>query len=296
MMIRPVNFGFNAETAVNNAFQVPGQDDGAQEKALAEFDQFVEVLRSNEIDVTVIDDTAEPYTPDSIFPNNWISFHENNNIVLYPMFAVNRRFERKAHVLDTIKQKFKISEIYDLSVYEKRSLFLEGTGSMVLDHINRVAYAAVSPRTDLQVLNEFCRIGNYTPVSFGSKDKNGNDIYHTNVMMCIGDSSVVICLDAVYDKIEKEKLTHLFSLTKKEIIDISFNQMEHFAGNMLQLKNKAGELLIVMSTKAYTSLNKQQLDRLGRNSLIIHSSLDTIETCGGGSARCMMAEVFNQLK
>lgn len=238
----------------------------------------------------------EPSTPDSIFPNNWISFHENNNIVLYPMFAVNRRFERQKDVLETVHSKFRTNTIIDLTYFEKSSLFLEGTGSMVLDHTNRIAYASVSPRTNIHVLHEFCKMGNYTPVCFYSNDKNGNDIYHTNVMMCVGDSFVVICLDAIRDKNEKEKLKHLFSLTNKDMIDISFNQLNHFAGNMLQLRNKDGELLIVMSTQAYGSLNKKQLERLQLNNRIIHTSLDTIEACGGGSARCMMAEVFNQLK
>lgn len=291
VMIQPVNFGFNAETAVNNAFQKnPGGN--IQQKALQEFNDFVDVLRKNKVDVTVIEDTAEPSTPDSIFPNNWISFHEDGRVFLYPMFAVNRRMERKSSVLDAVKNKFTVSEIINLSKYEEQQLFLEGTGSMVLDRENKIAYACLSPRTDKKILDEFCRLTGYTAISFRSKDATGVDIYHTNVMMCIASSYVVICLNSIPDVQERKRLVDSFKDTNKEIIDISIGQLAHFAGNMLQVKNADDELLLVMSSQAYRSLNKIQLKALEKHNRIIHSSLNTIETAGGGSARCMMAEVF----
>ena len=296
MMIRPVNFGFNAETAVNNAFQVPGQDDGAQEKALAEFDHFVEVLRSNEIDVTVIDDTNEPYTPDSIFPNNWISFHSDGHWVLYPMYATNRRLERKKHVIDRISEKFDAREMIDLSAFEDQDIFLEGTGSMVLDRDNKIAYACLSPRTDAAVLDEFCKKMGYTAVVFNAADMNGLSIYHTNVMMCVGDRYVVICLDSISNISQQNTVRETIRNSGKEIISITPDQMNHFAGNMLQVENVKGEKLLVMSSQAFHSLKPEQIIILEMFNPIIHAPLDTIETNGGGSARCMMAEVHLPLR
>ena len=194
LMIRPVGFTYNAETAGNNLFQVAGNADNAQEKALKEFDAFVETLSKNDIDVTVINDTPEPHTPDSIFPNNWISFHENNTAILYPMYAENRRAERKQHVKDFISENFNKKNIIDLTAFEKENLFLEGTGSMVLDRENKIAYACISPRTNKKILNVFCDKMNYTACTFEANDENGNQIYHTNVMMCVADKFVVICL------------------------------------------------------------------------------------------------------
>ncbi len=295
LMIQPVNFGFNAETAVNNAFQknVAGN---IQQDALNEFNEFVAVLRKNKVDVTVIEDTLSPSTPDSIFPNNWISFHEDGRIFLYPMFALNRRSERKLTVLDPIKKKFSVTEIVDLSKYEKDDLFLEGTGSMVLDRENKIAYACLSPRTDENILNEFCRLTNFTSVTFKAKDISGVDIYHTNVMMCIADSYVVICLESITNDEERENVTSSLQKTNKEIIDISQQQLNSFAGNMLQVKNVNGELLLVMSFQAFNSLTTSQIKTLQKHNRIIHSSLLSIETVGGGSARCMMAEVFLKRK
>lgn len=291
LMIQPVNFGFNAQTAVNNTFQ---KDPGGniQQKALEEFTDFVTVLRKNKVDVTVVQDTPEPSTPDSIFPNNWISFHEDGRVFLYPMFAVNRRMERKASVLDAVKNKFAVSEIIDLSKYEDQQLFLEGTGSMVLDRENKIAYACISPRTDKKILDEFCRLTGYTAISFRSKDGSGVDIYHTNVIMCVASSYVVICLSSIPDVQERKQIVDSLKGTNKEIIDISIGQLAHFAGNMLQVCDADGEPLLVMSSRAYQSLNKIQVKALEKYNRIIHSSLNTIETAGGGSARCMMAEVF----
>ncbi len=291
LMIRPVNFGFNAETAVNNAFQVSGKDDYAQEKALKEFDDFVNILRDSGVDVTVADDTAEPYTPDSIFPNNWISFHHNGVICLYPMYAVNRRLERKQEVLQIIFRKFRVDRTIDFSHYEKEHLFLEGTGSMVLDRDNRIAYACLSPRTDKKVLDDFCGRMDYKPVSFYAVDGNGLAIYHTNVMMCVADRYIVICLDSLPDKEERKNTMAIIRKSEKEIIEITPEQMNHFAGNMLQVHNDKGEKLLVMSTQAFESLSQEQVRKLSSFNKIIHSNLNTIETNGGGSARCMMAEV-----
>jgi hypothetical protein len=291
LMIRPVNFTFNAETAVNNAFQRDAGDAGAQRQALEEFDGFVALLRDNGVDVTVIDDTPEPYTPDSIFPNNWISFHEQGLICLYPMFAVNRRLERKPGVLQQLGQAFHIGQTLDFSSYEQEGLFLEGTGSMVLDRDNKIAYACLSPRTDKGVLLDFCAKTGYTPEVFAAVDSSHLAIYHTNVMMCVADRYVVVCLDSLPDTAERQQLAATIRASGKQLIPISLQQMDHFAGNMLQVHNRQGERLLVMSSQAYDSLSPQQIVQLSSYNKILHSPLTTIETNGGGSARCMMAEV-----
>lgn len=292
LMIKPVAFDFNAETAVNNAFQQQGSNDQAQEKAEAEFDGFVQKLTAAGIDVTVVQDTPIPHTPDSIFPNNWISFHHDGSIVLYPMFAENRRAERKQNVFDTIQKKFSIKHTIDFTEREHQHRFLEGTGSMVLDRDNRIAYACISPRTEKTLFEEWCVQLGYKPCSFHSVDENGGEIYHTNVMMCVADQYVVICLDSIPDTAERNLVTYTIEKSGKEIIDISYSQMNHFAGNMLQVKNKKGEKIVVMSSQAYKSLTKEQINEIESYNRIIHSDLTTIETNGGGSARCMMAEIF----
>ncbi len=294
-MIQPVNFGFNAETAVNNTFQ-RNIDGDIQQQALKEFNNLVAVLRNNKVQVTVVADSDDPSTPDSIFPNNWISFHADGRVYLYPMFAVNRRLERKTAVLDLVKSKFSVFEIIDLSGSEANNLFLEGTGSMVLDRENKIAYACLSPRTDEKILNDFCSQVGYSPVVFSSKDSTGVEIYHTNVMMCIAKTFVVVCLESVTNEEERKKLVYSLEKTKKEIVDISQQQLNSFAGNMLQVKNMDDELLLVMSTQAYKSLKTVQIDMLQKHNRIVHSSLNFIETAGGGSARCMMAEVFLHVK
>jgi hypothetical protein len=296
LMIRPVNFGFNAQTAVNNAFQIAGADVAAQEKAQKEFDGFVNMLRLNGVDVLVVDDTPEPHTPDSIFPNNWISFHDSGTICLYPMFAVNRRHERKPQVLEKLQHLFSINNTLDFSGYENNQLYLEGTGSMVLDRDNQIAYACLSPRTNKEVLADFCKKMNYRAVIFLSVDASGKAIYHTNVMMCVADRYVVICLESLPDLKERKTVQQTIHETGKELIEISFDQMNHFAGNMLQVQNKDGEQLLVMSTRAYQSLHDDQVKKLQKYNRIIHAPLTTIETNGGGSARCMMAEIFLQRK
>jgi hypothetical protein len=296
LMIKPVKFDFNAETAVNNSFQVNAGDNSVQEKALHEFETFIAKLRSHGIDVTVIDDTPEPHTPDSVFPNNWISFHQDGSILLYPMFAMNRRLERKQHVLDTVRQKFNVAQTIDLSNHENKNAFLEGTGSMVLDRENKIAYACLSPRTDKDVLDDFCHQMGFVPVTFIAADQNGQPIYHTNVMMCVADEYAVVCTACIKDETERKKLVDSLAKHGKEIIEISFDQMNHFAGNMLQVSNAEGKKFLVMSSQAFHSLNEQQVFAIGQHDPIIHSDITTIETNGGGSARCMMAEVFLPVK
>jgi hypothetical protein len=292
LMIRPLRFEFNQETAVNNSFQSQSLDDNTAELARVEFDQFVELLRSKGIDITVVEDTADPHTPDSVFPNNWISFHSDGTIVLYPMFAVNRRAERKPHVLARLAEKFEIRNRIDLTPLEQESRFLEGTGSLVLDRQNLIAYACLSPRTDQSALDQFCRKMNFRPIAFVAVDSNDLPIYHTNVMMCVADRYAVVCLDSVKDPEQKMTLTRALTDTGKRIIPISLEQMNHFAGNMLQVQNNEGQSFLVMSSQAYNSLEKNQIMELEKFNPILHSSLNNIEKNGGGSARCMLAEVF----
>lgn len=294
LMVRPVNFAFNAQTAESNAFQKNEEQKNVQQKAVKEFDGFVEILRNNGIGVTVIEDTPEPHTPDSIFPNNWVSFHENGSVFLYPMQAENRRLERK--VFRLIKEAFDVKETFDLSYFEQQQKFLEGTGSMVLDRENKLAFACLSPRTNQEVLEEFCRISGYQPVLFHASDQSGKAIYHTNVLMALGDLFAVICLDSIQNQSEKTLVKEALQQSGKEIIEISLEQMNAFAGNMLQLRSKSGESLLVMSEKAFLSLNQTQIKTLEKYGKLIYSALNTIETNGGGSARCMMAEVFLPVK
>lgn len=294
LMIRPVNFGFNAQTAESNAFQKNGEQAEVQQKALQEFDAFVEILRQNGIEVTVMEDTPELHTPDSIFPNNWVSFQEDGTVFLYPMQAENRRLERK--VFRSIKEAFEVKHIFDLSYFEQQNQFLEGTGSMVLDRENKWAYACLSPRTNAEVLAEFCRLSSYKAVTFHAADQAGKAIYHTNVLMAIGDRFAVICLDSIPDEAEKVSVKEALQIAGKETVAISLEQMNAFAGNMLQLKNQSGESLLVLSETAFLSLKEAQIKTLEKYGKLVYSSLNTIETNGGGSARCMMAEVFLPVK
>jgi hypothetical protein len=292
LMIRPVNFGFNAQTAESNAFQ--NRDDNqqqVQEKALQQFDGFVTILRDNGVNVTVVNDTAEPHTPDSIFPNNWVSFHDNGDIFMYPMQAKNRRLERREDIIRQLEESFKANHIIDLSRFEVKNQFLEGTGSMVLDRDNKIAYACLSPRTHPEVLQAFCEYTGYKAVTFDAFDQNGQAIYHTNVLMAIGTKFAVICLDSITNIREKETVIRSLQSTEKEIIDITFDQMNRFAGNMLEVMNNNGETLIVLSQTAYQSLTAEQKTTLQQYGKLIYADISTIETNGGGSARCMMAEV-----
>ncbi|MBL0056760.1 MAG: amidinotransferase [Chitinophagaceae bacterium] len=290
-MIEPVRFGYNPDTAVNNIFQ---QDTGfdVQQSALLEFSALVNLLRGNGVSVTVVQDTPEPHTPDSLFPNNWLSFHEGGLAVLYPMFAFNRRQERKHKVLQAIDLHFQLNELYDLSPYESEGQFLEGTGSLVLDRLNRIAYACISPRTSASLLYRFCELIRYRAIPFTALGPDGQAIYHTNVMMSVADEYAVICLEAIPLDEEKQELIEVLQGSGKAIIPISPGQLARFAGNMLQVVNKQGEKLLVMSSQAYESLMPWQIAALEKFNRILHSPLDTIEKTGGGSARCMMAEVF----
>ena len=257
---------------------------------------FVEKLRAVGVNVIVIDDTKEPDTPDSIFPNNWISFHENGTVALYPMFAENRRHERRADVLDILEENgFLIENIVDYSSAEEEEFFLEGTGSLLLDRVNRKAYCALSPRAEEDLVIEFCEDFEYTPVLFTSYQSVGEKrkaIYHTNVMMCLAEDFAVVCLNTIDDKKERKQLIKELKEDGKEIIAITEDQVNNFAGNMLQVKGANDERFIVMSASADKSLTAAQRTIIERHCKILSSSLDTIEACGGGSARCMMAEVF----
>lgn len=295
LMIRPVNFAFNEETAVNNAFQEKATAD-AQAAAAKEFDVFVALLRESGVEVLVVDDTPEPYTPDSIFPNNWVSFHTDGTVVLYPMFAPNRRLERKQEVLDEIGKRFVIRRRLDLSGWEAKTRYLEGTGSMVLDRGQRIAYACLSPRTDTEVLEDFCGRMEFQPVTFSAVDGGGMPVYHTNVMMCVADTYVVICPDAIPNAQERAMVLDRIRDSGKTVVPITLPQMGHFAGNMLQVKGTSGEKLLVMSSQAFASLTGDQIAVLGSYNRILHADLSTIETNGGGSAWCMMAEVRLPLK
>ncbi len=297
LMIRPASFRMNEETAVNNYFQSETQLDprmvvGAAQR---EFDEFVALLRANGVNVIVVEDIKENDTPDALFPNNWISMHEEGKVGLYPMFAENRRRERREDILDVLEENgFEISEVIDYSSAEEEEVFLEGTGSLILDRENGIAYCALSDRADEELLIEFCEDFEYTPIIFGayqSADNKRLPIYHTNVMMCVADRFAVICLDSIDDKKERKAVKEQLKSNGKTIVAITEKQMHEFAGNMLQVKATNGPAL-VMSDRAYRSLQPDQIKTLESFGPIIHPKLDIIETCGGGSARCMMAEIF----
>lgn len=296
LMIRPVDFKFNEQTAGDNKFQVASEQTDVQQQALAEFDGFVAILRENGVDVTVIDDTLDPETPDSIFPNNWVSFHEDGAVFLYPMHSPNRRLERRKDIIEALGERFELSHLSDLSFFEQQELFLEGTGSMVLDRTHKIAYACLSVRTDKEVLENFAMLSGYQIIAFDAVDADGFPIYHTNVMMCIGEKFAVVCLESIKNTADKITVLESFKTTHKTVIDISFDQMNHFAGNMLEVQNKEGESLLVMSEQALKALHGTQITALSAFSKIVTAPLYTIEQNGGGSARCMLAEVHLPLK
>ncbi|MDD4057754.1 MAG: arginine deiminase-related protein [Bacteroidales bacterium] len=294
-MIRPVRFGFNEQTAVNNSFQKRGYELSAQDMALEEFDKFVALLKSNGVEVVVVEDTPEPHTPDSIFPNNWFSTHATGELILYPMCAPNRRLERKESVLSVLNElgkKGKMKRVVDLTHFENENLFLEGTGSLIFDRKNKLAFACRSPRCDIAVLEELCDTIDYEFLDFGAFDRDGNPIYHTNVMMCVGEKFVVACLDSIKNIDERTEFIAFVEDCDKELVEISMDQMEQFAGNMLQLKSKDGDSLLIMSATAKRSLTSDQLETLSSYCKIISPELESIEINGGGSARCMLAELF----
>lgn len=302
-MIRPVAFRMNEQTAVNNYYQKVLENttpSTVNAKAQNEFDAFVEKLRKVGVNVIVVEDTLDPDTPDSIFPNNWISFHENGDVTLYPMFAENRRAERREDILDILEDKgFAINEIMDYTSAEEDGFFLEGTGSIVLDRDNGKAYCALSPRADEELFIEFCEDFDLAPVIFEAyQTVNGErkHMYHTNVMMCIAETFAVICADCIDDKQERKMVLDNLKADGKDIILVTEDQVNNFAGNMLQVKGKDDKRYLVMSNSAYQSLTKAQIHKIEEHCEILHANLDTIEACGGGSARCMMAEIFLPLQ
>lgn len=294
VMVRPKTFGFNPQTADTNAFQHASDEgpESIQEKALQEFEKMVDLLRSNDIEVIVVDDSFQPAKPDAVFPNNWISFHPDETVVLYPMLAENRRLERNNPVINSVKQHYRVVNLIDLSGYENQNKFLEGTGSIVFDYVNKIAYAARSPRTDETVLYDLVNKLAFKPIVFDAVDEQGQAIYHTNVLMCIGTGFVVLCLDAIPGDEDQEKLLNSFATTGHKVIAISFAQMRQFAGNMFEVMSKSGEPFILMSQRAYHSLLPGQLDALTRFADPIPVDIPTIEDHGGGSVRCMVAGIF----
>jgi hypothetical protein len=300
LMIRPVAFKLNEQTAINNYFQQMTQDavlpETINKQAQIEFDGLVTKLREVGVKVIVVDDTAKPHTPDSIFPNNWISFHENALCVYYPMFANNRRLERRDDILDIIENEgFEIENIMDYSSAEEDEIYLEGTGSMVLDRVNKKAYCSLSARADEELFIEFCEDFDYHPVifeSFQDVNQERKPIYHTNVMMSIGSTFAILCSESIDDKKERKMVVDFLKADKKEIITITNAQMLHFAGNMLEVIGKDNQNYLVMSQSAFDSLSQTQITQIEQHARIISTNLTTIETHGGGSARCMMAEVF----
>lgn len=296
-MVRPTQFRLNEQTAVNNYYQ----DEGVKiidqnHKAQDEFDAFAKALQEKGITVIIISDDDKNDTPDSIFPNNWISTHQNGDVALYPMFAENRRLERRPEVLDRLeKEGFNIVNIVDYTSAEEEGFFLEGTGSLLLDRVNKKAYCSISPRADEELMIEFCEDFEYTPVlftAFQTVEENRLPIYHTNVMMALGENYAVICLDCIDDKKERKNVLNHLKEDGKEVIAITEDQVNSFAGNMMQVHNSNGERFLIMSDQAYKSLSKDQISKLEKYNEILHPSISTIETLGGGSVRCMMAEVF----
>ena len=300
MMIEPVSFNYNTETAINNYYQINNtalSKEEIQKKALKEFKEFVSLLRSKNINVIVFKDTENPKTPDSIFPNNWVSFHIDGEIVLYPMYAKNRRLERRNDIIQKLRDDFIVTKINDFSYYENQELYLEGTGSMILDRENKICYAAISDRTNKNIVNDFCNQLNFKPILFTSnQDVRGKRlaIYHTNVMMCITTNFAIVCLDSIDCNEEKDRVIDILNETKKEIISISEEQTNKFAGNMLEVEGD--KKYLVMSKSAYSCLTENQIKKINKYCEILYSDLSTIEDYGGGSARCMMAEIFLPLK
>jgi hypothetical protein len=294
LMIRPRAFGFNNQTASSNAFQSnPGTDSDISSTALHEFDAMVDMLRSNDIEVVVVEDTDHPKKPDAVFPNNWVSFHENGSVVLYPMLAENRRAERNIPVLQEVGKSYTIQQTIDLSAFEKENKFLEGTGSIVFDYVNKIAYASRSARTHEDVLNRLCEKLDFRSIVFNAVDEGGQDIYHTNVLMCIGTKFAVICLDAIRQDDDQEKVLESFSQTGHKVIAISYEQMKLFAGNMMEVMSRSGEPVVLLSEKAFYSLLPGQLDALSKFAEPLPLKIPTIEQYGGGSVRCMVAGIFN---
>ncbi|HQV79280.1 MAG TPA: arginine deiminase-related protein [Chitinophagales bacterium] len=299
LMVRPACFQFNVETAASNLFQNQIENLSKEEikqKAVAEFDAYVNKLQEHLINVTVIQDTKEPAKPDAIFPNNWISMHDDGTIYIYPMCTPNRRLEVRPEIIDDLRKKFKIQNIVDLTFYTKQNIYLEGTGSILFDHLNKIAYACLSPRTNQDLFEQLCIKLGYQAFSFSAYNEQDVLIYHTNVMLTIGDKFAVICLESIKNELERNTIKQQLEQTGHEIIDINFEQMNAFAGNMLQVENEDGKTYLVMSETSYDSLNIQQIKQINKHTSILSVEIPTIEQIGGGSARCMLAEIYLAVK
>lgn len=293
LMIRPANCGYNTQTAASNRFQKQIEKLSAEEiqaRAAAEFDNLVEILRRRDINVFVAEDTPEPAKPDAVFPNNWISFHQDGTVYLYPLLSEKRNAERRTDIIETLKRDFQIKKTVDLSSGENR--ILEGTGSMVFDHPNRIVYACLSPRTDQSLLEKYAALIGYETVSFIAADENGAEIYHTNVVMCVGEKFAVVCLETIKNPAQKNRVAASLARTNHEIIEISLAQMNRFAGNMLEVRNKGDEKFLLMSASAHESLTEKQIAVIEKHARILSANIETIEAVGGGSVRCMVAEIF----
>ncbi|MGN6616423.1 MAG: citrulline utilization hydrolase CtlX [Ilyomonas sp.] len=298
LMVRPASFGYNTETAANNVFQSSVSYNAAevQQKAVQEFDAFVETLRSKGIEVIVIEDTASPFKPDAVFPNNWFCTLEDGTVAIFPMFATNRRIERRQDLIDQLKQDYEVREVEDWAEYENKDQYLEGTGSMVLDHKSKIIYACISPRTNEDVLKAFAQKHDYTAFTFHAYDENSTAVYHTNVIMHLGDDYAVICSESIKDNVEKHAITKLLEDTGHEVISITLQQVHAYAGNMLQVKNNQGQKYTIISNQAFNSLTAEQKFLLEKHTTLLPIDITMIETVGGGSVRCMLAEIFLQKK
>ncbi|SMO51158.1 hypothetical protein SAMN06265379_102121 [Saccharicrinis carchari] len=294
LMVRPARFNYNAQTAESNAFQnkVDLSAKLVHDKAVLEFDHFAEQLKARGVNLTIVEDTLEPTKPDAVFPNNWASFHADGTVILYPVAAPNRRLEKRPEILEQIKEDFVVSKVIDLSKYENEEKYLEGTGSVVYDHINKIAYAGLSLRTHKEVVHALCKIIDYTPVIFTATDEFGQEIYHTNVMMCVSEHFAVVCLQSIKNKEERDTVIKSLEQSGHEIIEVSLEQVVHFAGNMLSVLTQDGSELLVMSESAFNALSDTQRQTLENFCEPFPLPINTIETVGGGSARCMMAEIF----
>jgi len=298
LMIRPAAFGFNPETAETNAFQNPDAaltPEQIRERALQEFDGLVSALRDANVEVLVFDDTEDPTTPDAVFPNNWVSFHENGDVYLYPMLAPIRRAEVRLDIIHRLggHDQFEVDRVVDLTAYEAAGQFLEGTGSLVLDRVHHIAYAALSPRTHPAALDAFCRKTGYTAVRFDAADSQGQPVYHTNVIMCIGKSFAIVCADAIVDADQRADVLARLAASDRDVVQIDMAQMESFAGNMLEIEKRLDDgRVVVASTRAHAALRRDQRAKIEEHAQFVTADLETIETYGGGSARCMLAEVF----
>lgn len=295
LMVRPVRFHSNPLAAKSNNFMQETDLSRAEEQDVAarEFDGLVQALESAGVNVIVVDDTPEPVTPDAIFPNNWMTTHFSGKVVLYPMQVSNRRPERRSDIIDLLADEhgFRVTEVIDLSHHEDNEHYLEGTGSLVLDRMNGIAYACLSARTDIEVLGEFAQRLDYDVVSFDAIDPEGVPIYHTNVMMNVGEDFAVVCLESIADEQQRAAVVKSLESTEHDIIELTFAQMLSMAGNMLEIESRDGERLIAMSEQARRALTPEQTERIEAHARIVSAPIDTIETSAGGSVRCMLAEI-----